>query len=245
MKRFYRYDHRTASLREFFIRTVLRRSLNVRHAEFMLRGLNLEVRRGEAVAIIGSNGSGKSTALRVIAGIYEPTEGSVTVTGRMAAVIELGAGFHPELTGAENVTLYGGVMGLSRREINAIFPTIVEFAEIGDFISEPVKYYSSGMQARLAFAMAVCSSPEILLLDEVLAVGDHAFRVRCLEHLRTFRDRRGTMIVVSHELDVIREFCSRALWLDRGETLMDGPVDDVLAAYAAHAPAQSPAVSAP
>ncbi len=232
VKRFYRYEHRTASLREFFIRTVLRRPVHVRHAEFTLRGLNLEVYPGEAVALIGSNGSGKSTALRLVAGIYEPSSGLVEVRGRMAAVIELGAGFHPELTGSENVILYGGVMGLSRREIADVFPTVVEFAEIGDFIYEPVKYYSSGMQARLAFAMAICSRPEILLLDEVLAVGDQAFRQRCLDHLRDFRARGGTMLVVSHEAELLREFCVRAIWLESGEVRMDGPVADVLAAYA-------------
>src|SRR5918994_2121478 len=195
-KRFYYYDHRTSSLREWFIRRVLHRPLNVRRGEFTLRRFDLRIARGESVALIGSNGSGKSTALRLIAGIYQPSEGVIETRGALAAVIELGAGFHPELTGAENAELYASVLGLTRPEIAERFPEILAFADIGDFIHEPVKYYSSGMQARLAFAVAVCVRPDILLLDEVLAVGDQEFRERCLERLRAFRAGGGTMIVV-------------------------------------------------
>ena len=233
VKRFYLYEHRPTSLRELFVQRVLRRPPPERQACFRLVDFSLTVERGESVALVGSNGSGKSTALRLIAGIYAPTEGLVETNGRLAAVVELGAGFHPELTGAENVEVYGTVMGLTRRELAERYRNIVDFADIGDFIGVPVKYYSSGMQARLAFAVAACADPDILLLDEVLAVGDASFRERCYDRLRTFHARGGTLVVVSHDLPVVRELCTRAVWLDRGTVAMSGPVDDVLAAYAA------------
>jgi ABC-type polysaccharide/polyol phosphate transport system ATPase subunit len=236
-KRFYHYEHRTTSLREAFVRTILRRPIHVRTAEFTLRDFNLQVKRGEAVALIGSNGSGKSTALRLIAGIYAPSIGTIETFGRLAAVIELGVGFHPELTGVENVSLYASVMGLTRHEIAAGLPEIVRFADIGEFVHEPVKYYSSGMQARLAFAVAVCVNPEILLLDEVLAVGDHAFRERCYDRLTAFRDDGGTLVVVSHDASSVRRLCTRALWLEKGRVRMDAGIDEVLSAYDAAADA--------
>jgi lipopolysaccharide transport system ATP-binding protein len=234
VKRFYRYEHRTRSMREVFIRSVLRRPLHVKRAEFTLTGLDLTIRRGEAVAFIGRNGSGKSTALRLIAGIYEPSEGVVEIDGRMAAVIELGVGFHPELTGAENIGLYAAVMGLSRREIEERLGSVVEFADIGAFIDEPLKYYSSGMHARLAFAVATaCVRPDILILDEVLSVGDQLFREKSLDFLRRFHREGGTLIAVSHELETVSELCERALWFDQGRVRMDGPVDLVVEAYCA------------
>ena len=230
-KRFYHYDHRTTSLRERFIRTVLGRPIHVRRARFTLESLDLEIKPGEAVALIGDNGSGKSTALRLIAGIYAPSVGVVETCGRIAAIIELGVGFNPELTGAENVALYAAVMGLSRAEISHRFDEIVAFADIGDFIQEPVKYYSSGMQARLAFAVAVCVEPDILLVDEVLAVGDQDFRQRCLQRLTAFRRGGGTLVVVSHDLDTVADLCNRAVWLDNGRILLDAPVDEVINSY--------------
>ncbi len=231
VKRFHRYEHRTTSLREVFIRSVLRRPIHTRRAEFLLQGFDLRVEAGESVALVGPNGSGKSTALRLIAGIYEPTEGWIETRGRLAAVIELGVGFNPELTGAENVALYAAVMGLSRRETVRRYPEIVRFADIGAFIEEPVKYYSSGMQARLAFAVAVCVEPDVLLVDEVLAVGDQSFQERCRDRLQTFRAAGRTLLVVSHDLHSLRRLCSRAVWLEHGRVRMDGPIDDVLTAY--------------
>jgi ABC-type polysaccharide/polyol phosphate transport system ATPase subunit len=233
-KRFYYYDHRTSSLREWFIRRILHRPLNVRRAEFTLRSFDLRVRQGEAVALIGSNGSGKSTALRLIAGIYGPSSGTIRTRGRLTAVIELGAGFHPELTGADNVALYAAVLGLGRKELMARFDEVVDFAEMREFMDTPLKYYSSGMEARLAFSVAVCLKPDILLLDEVLAVGDQAFRDRCLARLRAYHAGGGTLILVSHEVDQVRELCSRAVWLEQGVMRMDGDVDQVLAAYRAN-----------
>ena len=218
-------------MREWFIRRVLRRPLHVRRTEFTLREMTLLVERGEAVALLGRNGSGKSTALRLIAGIYQPTTGTVETNGRITAVIELGAGFHPELTGAENIALYAAVLGLTRRELAAHYDEIVEFADIPDLLDTPLKYYSSGLEARLAFSVAVCLQPDILLLDEVLAVGDQAFRDRCLQRLRTFHERGGTVILVSHELDQVRALCDRGIWLADGQVMMDGPIDAVLAGY--------------
>jgi ABC-type polysaccharide/polyol phosphate transport system ATPase subunit len=240
-KRFYFYDHRTSSLREWFIRRVLRRPIHVRRATFSLRELDLRVEPGESVALVGRNGSGKSTVLRLVAGIYQPTAGAIRTTGRITAVIELGAGFHPELTGAENIRLYGAVLGLSRRELLAQWDEIVTFADMEDFLDTPLKYYSSGMEARLAFSVAVCLQPDILLLDEVLAVGDSAFRERCLERLRTYHARGGTLMLVSHELDQLRELCTRGVWLVDGRVVLDAGIDEVLAAYRAeHPPERSP-----
>jgi ABC-type polysaccharide/polyol phosphate transport system ATPase subunit len=232
-KRFYFYEHRTRSLREWFIRRVLRRPLHVRRAAFSLRDLSLRVAPGEAVALLGPNGSGKSTVLRLVGGIYRPTSGTIVTRGRITAVIELGAGFHPELTGAENIHLYAAVLGLTRRELAAHYDDIVEFAGMGDSLDTPLKYYSSGMEARLAFAVAVCLDPAILLLDEVLAVGDAEFRARCLARLRSFRDRGGALMLVSHELDQVRAVCTRGVWLEHGRVVLDGDIEQVLAAYAA------------
>jgi ABC-2 type transport system ATP-binding protein len=210
---------------------VLRRPLHQRRAEFTLRGVDLAVGPGEAVALLGRNGSGKSTVLRLIAGIYQPSAGTIETSGRITAVIELGAGFHPELTGAENIALYAAVLGLSRKELAARYDEIVEFAAIPDLPDTPLKYYSSGMEARLAFSVAVCLQPDILLLDEVLAVGDQPFRERCLARLREYHARGGTLILVSHELDQVRALCDRGIWLAEGSVVMDGPIDAVLAGY--------------
>lgn len=230
-KRFFLYEHRTVSVRELFIRTVLRRPIHVKQAYFSLSDFNLEVRCGEAIALVGPNGSGKSTMLRMIAGIYPVSEGVLETNGRIAAVIELGAGFHGELTGTENVALYGAALGLKRAELEARFEEVVAFANIGDFINTPVKYYSSGMMARLAFSVAVCVEPDILLLDEVLAVGDASFRERCLERIRSFSARGGTLIVVSHDLGTVRDLCTRAVWMEAGRIRMQGEVNAVLDDY--------------
>ena len=230
-KQFYVYSHRTVSIREWFIRTVKRQPMHIGNPKFSLQDFNLLIRKGESLALIGSNGSGKSTVLRLMAGIYDPSAGEIERNGSYTAVMELGAGFNPELTGAENVALYGAVMGLTRRKIAQHFPEIVSFAELENFIEIPVKYYSSGMIARLAFAVAFFADPEILLLDEVLAVGDHKFRERCFDRLRRFQAGGGTMIVVSHDLELIKTMCSRAVWLEEGRIRMNGEVHEVVNAY--------------
>ena len=231
-KKYYFYHHRTTTLREWFIRSLLGKPMHTRRPVFTLDGLDLTVERGESVALIGPNGSGKSTALRMIAGIYRPTSGSVVTRGHLAAVIELGAGFNPELTGAENVRLYGTIMGLSRGDIARRYAEIVEFAGVGDYIDVPAKYFSSGMQARLAFSIAICVNPDVLLLDEVLAVGDGEFQRKCLDRLAAFHQASGTLIIASHALETIRRMCGRAIWLDRGRVRMAGDADQVIDAYA-------------
>jgi ABC-type polysaccharide/polyol phosphate transport system ATPase subunit len=231
VKRFYHYEHHTTTLQEFFTRTIRRKPLHVRTPRFHLHRLDLAIAVGESVALIGANGSGKSTALRLMAGIYPPTEGRITRSGRLVAVIELGATFQPELTGVENVELYAAALGMTRRESAARLPGIITFAGVEEFADVPLKYYSSGMRSRLAFSIAVSTDPDTLLLDEVLAVGDAEFRVKCYDKLAAFRRRGGTLVVVSHDADSVRELCTRAVWLDGGEIRMDGPVDEVLAAY--------------
>ena len=233
VKQFYLYSHRTTSLREWFIRSALGRPIHVRHAEFSLRDFNLRVERGDTVALVGPNGGGKSTVLRLIAGIYAPTAGTVETSGRIAAVIELGAGFNMELTGTENVELYASIMGLQRNLLARHYEEIVSFAGIGKFIDTPVKYYSSGMMAHLAFSVAVNGQPDILLLDKVLAVGDQSFQEKCFERLRGFQASGGTMVVVSHDMHTVSAFCSRVVWVEDGSTRMEGEVSKVLDAYLA------------
>ncbi|MCJ7755529.1 MAG: ABC transporter ATP-binding protein [Thermoanaerobaculales bacterium] len=196
-----------------------------------LDDIDLEVTTGEAVALIGPNGSGKSTLLKLIGGILKPTSGAVEVAGRVTALIEVGAGFHPEITGRENVVINGMLLGLGRREIEERMQEIVDFADIGPFIDQPVKIYSSGMYVRLGFAVAVAADPDILLIDEVLAVGDEAFTRRCLDRLARMRQRGVTMVLVSHDLDLVTSFADRALYLNRGRIVAEGPADAVVARY--------------
>ncbi len=181
-----------------------------------LKSVSFVVDRGEAFGIIGRNGSGKSTLLKIISGILKPTSGLVRVNGRVAALIELGAGFHPEITGRENIVINGIMLGLSRREIDQRFDRIVDFSGIGEFIDQPVKTYSSGMYVRLGFAVAVHVDPEILLIDEVLAVGDEEFSQKCIAKIQEMKYRSVTLVFVTHQLDQVRNLCDRALWLNRG-----------------------------
>ena len=208
-----------------------RRQKSSREQFIALDCVNLEVTTGEAVALIGPNGSGKSTLLKLIGGILKPTSGNVEVAGRVTALIEVGAGFHPEITGRENVVINGMLLGLGRCEIEERMQEIVDFADIGPFIDQPVKIYSSGMYVRLGFAVAVAADPDILLIDEVLAVGDEAFTRRCLDRLARMRQRGVTMVLVSHDLDLITSFADRALYLDRGKIVAEGPADAVVARY--------------
>ena len=196
-----------------------------------LQEVSFTIAEGEVVGVIGRNGSGKSTLLKTIAGIYRPAAGRVEVRGKVAPLIELGAGFHPELTGRENIVLNGLLLGLTRRQIAAAEAGIIAFSELGDFIDSPVKQYSSGMYMRLGFSIAVETDPDILLLDEVLAVGDTAFQAKCMLRMEDFRRRGKTIIFVSHNLAAVRDICDRALWLDHGHLIADGPAADVIARY--------------
>ena len=201
-------------------------------AEFVaLDGIDLAVEPGEALAVVGPNGSGKSTLLKLASGILRPTTGRVEVEGRITALIELGAGFHPEITGRENVMINGMLLGLSRQEVNRRMAEIVEFAGLGPFIDQPVKTYSSGMHVRLGFAVAVAVEPDIMLIDEVLAVGDEAFTRRGLDRLARMRQRGVTMVLVSHDLDLVTHFADRALYLEGGRSVTVGPPDSVVARY--------------
>jgi ABC-2 type transport system ATP-binding protein len=198
---------------------------------YALRDVSFTIRKGETVGILGSNGSGKSTSLKLIAGVMAPNSGEVHVHGRVSPLIELGAGFHPDLTGRENVYMNASILGMTGREIRERFDDIVDFAELWEFMETPVKRYSSGMYGRLGFAVAVHSDPDILLVDEVLAVGDAAFSEKCLEKIREFQEQGVTIVIVSHSQDTIREFCERAILLDHGRLLEDGPPGPVLRRY--------------
>ena len=196
-----------------------------------LRDVSFAVNGGEAVGIVGANGSGKSTCLKMLTRILEPTSGSVSVQGRISALLELGTGFHPELTGRENIYLYGSVLGLRRREMAERFDRIVAFAELPRFIDVPVKFYSSGMYVRLAFATAINVDADVLLVDEVLSVGDQSFQSRCIERIHELKRRGVTIVFVSHSLDAVRSLCDRAVWLDDGQVRADGVTDEVVARY--------------
>jgi ABC-type polysaccharide/polyol phosphate transport system ATPase subunit len=205
-----------------------------------LKDVSFELKEGEGLAVVGPNGAGKSTLLGLVAGLATPDSGSVTVNGRVAALLELGSGFHPDLTGAENVRVNASLMGLSRRRTAEMFDQIVEFADIGDFIGEPLRTYSTGMVMRLAFSVAIVMDPEILLIDEVLGVGDHAFQAKCFERLHQFRRAGGTLLCVSHAAVMVQELCDRAIWLDRGVLVMSGRIRDVIEAYEGHGTAVKP-----
>lgn len=196
-----------------------------------LRDVSLTVPRGTTPAIIGRNGSGKSTLVRIIAGIYKPNAGRVATEGRVSALIELGTGFHPEFSGRENIYVNGIILGLSKKEIRRGFDEIVEFAELGDFIDNPVRTYSSGMYMRLGFSVAVHVDPDVLLVDEVLAVGDEAFVRRCLEKMDDFRRQGKTLILAGHDLLLVERWCDAAILLEAGRVTARGFPPDVVAAY--------------
>jgi ABC-type polysaccharide/polyol phosphate transport system ATPase subunit len=204
------------------------------HRDFWaLRDVSFEVRRGETFCIIGENGSGKSTLLQLVAGILQPTHGTVHVNGRVSALLELGSGFNPEFTGRDNVYLNAAILGLSTREIDKRYKKIEAFAEIGEFINQPVKTYSNGMAVRLGFAVAIHVDPEILLVDEALAVGDIYFRQRCMRKVHELRSRNVTILFVSHAIPDVKAIGNRTLWLDRGRIRALGPTDEVTAKYQA------------
>ncbi len=196
-----------------------------------LRDVSLQIKRGEVVGIIGNNGAGKSTLLKLLSRITVPTEGRIRINGRVASLLEVGTGFHPELTGRENIFLNGAILGMSRAEIVRKFDEIVEFSEIEQFLDTPVKRYSSGMYIRLAFAIAAHLDPEVLIVDEVLAVGDAAFQKKCLGKIGNFAHAGRTVLFVSHNLDTVRSLCERCVWMKGGNVYKDGNVDDVAEAY--------------
>jgi lipopolysaccharide transport system ATP-binding protein len=228
-QRFRVIQERPDTLRELFS-TFLRHE-STYHDFDAVKDVSFEVPKGQMLGLIGRNGSGKSTLLKIIAGVYRPTAGAVHVNGSVAPLIELGAGFHHELTGRENILINGLLMGYSRREMQEREERIIDFAGIGDFIDSPVKQYSTGMYMRLAFSVATEIDPEILLIDEILAVGDAPFRQKCFERLREFRRAGKTIVFVTHAMGQVSEHCDRAVLIDRGSIMADGPPDEVVAIY--------------
>lgn len=189
---------------------------------YALKGVSFEISKGECVGIIGHNGAGKSTLLKLLTGVAFPTSGEIEINGRLASMLELGSGFNPELTGMENIYFNGSLNGLTKEEIDGKLKDILEFADIGNFIEQPVKNYSSGMFARLAFAVAINVDPDILIVDEILSVGDVGFQVKCMEKFNEFKKKGKTILYVSHGLGTVKKFCDRAIWLQKGEVVDDG-----------------------
>lgn len=204
-----------------------------RKAFWALRDVSFRVAAGESVGIVGSNGAGKTTLLRMICALGRPTSGTARVTGRVAALLELGVGFHPQLSGRENLYVSAIVAGMRRATVQARFREIVDFAEVGPFIEQPLRTYSWGMQMRLAFSVAIHVDPAVLIVDELLAVGDAEFQGKCIERIEGFQRQGKTLLLVSHDLNLVRHFCRRAIHLEHGRIVSDGPVDTVTAAYAA------------
>jgi len=217
---------RFRTFKEFVIR---RMKGQVQYVELLaLNQVSLQVKKGEVFGLIGANGAGKTTLLRLVARVMRPTQGRVIVRGRVAPLLAMGAGFHPELTGRENVYLNGTLLGYTRREINELFDQIVDFAELRDSIEAPMRTYSSGMLARLGFAVATAQMPDILIVDEVLSVGDIAYQEKSAARIRHFREQGATILLVSHDMSSILKMCNRAAWLNHGEIVQVGPAEDVV-----------------
>ena len=218
---------------QLLIRERIVNFLTSRRAErfHALREVSFRVGHGESVAIVGHNGAGKSTLLNLTIGLCQPESGQVEVNGQIAALLDLGAGFHPDLTGAENVRINAALLGFSRQQVRQRFDEIVAFADIGDFIDEPLRVYSTGMMMRLAFSVAVNVDPDILIVDEVLGVGDLAFQAKCRERILQFRHAGKTILCVSHSNDMLKGLCQRAIWLNHGQVVTDGPLNSVLEDY--------------
>lgn len=223
--------NRSDSLKERFIGMFDGSRRERREVFWALKGIDLQVAKGEMVGIIGPNGSGKSTLLGLIAKTLYPTKGELIINGTVAPLIEIGVGFHPELTGQENIYLNASLYGLSRKQINQIYDDVVSFSELEDFIDVPVKNYSSGMYMRLGFSIAIQLDPDILLVDEVLAVGDEAFQQKCLDKMQEFRERGKTILFVSHSLGLVSELCNRAYLLMNGCVALEGVAKEVVARY--------------
>ncbi len=229
-KKFVLRHNRSRSLKELATQ-LLRRTDDSREEFWALREVSLSVQRGEAIALIGANGAGKSTLLKLITGIIKQTTGKLTVKGRVGALLELGAGFHPDMSGRENIYMNGSILGLSQTQVQERMQQIIDFAELERFIDIPIKHYSSGMYARLGFSVAVHTDPEILLVDEVLAVGDYTFQAKCIDKINELRRNGATILFVSHNLDTAQWLCERAIWLREGRVMLDGQSQQVVERY--------------
>jgi ABC-2 type transport system ATP-binding protein len=226
-KKFRLYKERNQSIKS----AVMRRRVSDHEDFWALRDISLKVRQGETFGLVGDNGSGKSTLLKCMAKILYPDKGTITMHGRVAALLEVGSGFHPELSGRENVYLNGSILGMSRKEVDRKFDDIVDFSGVREFIDQPVKNYSSGMYVRLGFSVAINVEPDILLVDEVLAVGDESFQAKCAEKFAEFREQGRTVVIVSHALGTLAKMCDRAAWIQHGDLKSVGKPDDVIEQY--------------
>jgi lipopolysaccharide transport system ATP-binding protein len=230
--RFNMASERIDSIKEYFVKLA---KGQLRFQEFLaLKNINLEIKQGESWGIVGRNGAGKSTLLKLICGILIPDKGSVAVHGSISPMLELGAGFDPDLTAGENIFLEGAILGRSRRFMEEHYEEIVEFSELHDFMKMPIKNYSSGMQARMGFAVATVVDPEILIVDEVLAVGDTAFQAKCERRIHEMLERATTLLLVSHDNGLVQRLCKKAIWMREGEIVMSGDAGEVCDAYAAY-----------
>ena len=215
------------SMQEIFV-NLFNRETRGKRRFWALREVSFSIEPGNTVAIVGPNGSGKSTILKLISRIIDPTGGVITISGRLSALLELGAGFHPDLTGRENIFLNGSILGLNRKAMRQKLDDIIAFADIGEFIDVPIRSYSSGMQVRLGFSVAVHVEPEIILVDEVLAVGDYNFQRKCLDKIREMQGEGVTILFVSHDFEAVKSLCNQAIWMDEGRLQAQGEVDEVL-----------------
>jgi ABC-type polysaccharide/polyol phosphate transport system ATPase subunit len=217
--------------REFAMRRLGRKSAHTIEPFWALRDISLQVDPGEKVALVGGNGAGKSTLLGIVAGVMTQTSGSVVSNGRIGALLELGTGFHPDLTGRENIHLNASLLGFRRADVERELDSIVDFAELKEFVDEPVRTYSSGMVARLGFSVAIHVDPDILIMDEVLSVGDRGFQAKCKDKISDLAGRGRTLLFVSHQMPAVLAMCPRAVWLEKGRVRMDGPSEEVVTAY--------------
>lgn len=235
-KKFKLHHQRARSIQEIWVSLAHRTQKIADEQElWVLKNVSFEIKQGESVAFVGPNGTGKSTALKLISGILFPNAGAIEVTGRIGALLELGAGFHIDLTGRENIYLNGSVLGLSRPQIEKKMDSIIKFSELEKFIDIPVKHYSSGMYMRLGFSIAVHTDPDILLVDEVLAVGDATFQRKCMERISQLKQQGVTILLVSHDVKSVRQVCERVIWMEKGEILADGETENVIQKYLWHA----------
>ncbi|MEO7016692.1 MAG: ABC transporter ATP-binding protein [Leifsonia sp.] len=209
----------------------MRRRVSVHQDFWALDDISFDVPMGSTFGLIGSNGSGKSTLLKCLARIYQPTKGTITANGRVAALLEVGSGFHPELSGRDNIYLNGSILGMSKKEVTRKLDEIIDFSGVESFIDQPVKNYSSGMYVRLGFAVAINVDPDILIVDEVLAVGDAEFQEKCRQRFVEFREAGKTVVLVSHSMDTVRHMCDQAAWLSHGTLKTVGPADETISAY--------------
>jgi len=225
------YHDRSPSLKEYFA-NLFKRQRQTAYSDFWaVKEVSFEIKAGDRVGIVGHNGAGKSTLLKALCRVYESSDGLITVDGRIAPLLEIGAGFHPDFTGRENIYLNGAILGHTKRQLIAIEPEVIAFAEMEEFIDTPVKYYSTGMYMRLAFSLATAIHPDILVLDEVFAGGDATFMAKAKARMHHLIDKANIMIMVSHDLQLLKSLCNRVIWLDHGKLVADGSPEDIVARY--------------